>query len=67
MQTGTRDIFLRLTVDVRYEDTIRNEPKVERLKDVLLEAVDYLASNGLLSGETDATVAQWDAQVEEIV
>lgn len=54
-----------LTITVNYdlsEAKALSDPK-GIIEDVLLAASDHLASNGLLSGETEMTVEQWDADV----
>jgi hypothetical protein len=54
---------LRLAVTVSYDLNGRAAADLERQ---LLGAADRLADEGLLSGETGADVAEWDAKVEEL-
>jgi hypothetical protein len=57
------EIRLRLTIDVRYEMGRTNAADLAK---VLVKAVDHLADNGLLSGDTEASVVNWTFAVSEI-
>jgi hypothetical protein len=54
------EVRLRLTIDVHYELGRTNVRDLER---VLVAAADHLAGNGMLSGETEASVLTWDSAV----
>jgi hypothetical protein len=51
---------LTLKIEVEYET---NGVSVETLQSLLKNAAGHLAGEGLLTGETDAFVETWDAQV----
>lgn len=54
-----------LTITVEYDVSEAKglkDPKRE-IEDLLMAASDHLASNGLLSGETEMTVEQWESGV----
>lgn len=59
----TDEAHLRLTIDVHYE---LGRTSILDLERVLIEAADHLAANGMLSGETEASVLTWDSGVLEI-
>ena len=59
----TDEAHLRLTIDVHYELGRTGILDFER---VLIEAADHLAANGMLSGETEASVLTWDSGVSEV-
>jgi hypothetical protein len=54
------EVHLRLTIDVHYE---LGRTDVRDLERVLIAAADRLAGEGLLSGETEASVLTWDSAV----
>jgi len=54
------EVRLRLTIDVHYELGRTNVNDLER---VLVAAADHLAGNGMLSGETEASVVTWTSAV----
>ncbi len=59
----TDEAHLRLTIDVHYE---LGRTGILDLERVLIEAADHLAANGMLSGETEASVLTWDSGVSEV-
>ncbi len=54
------EAHLRLTVDVHYE---LGRTDIRDLERVLVAAASHLAENGMLSGETEASVLAWDSAV----
>lgn len=54
------ELKLRLVIDVTYEIGRTSE---KELVEVLLDAAEHLAANGLLSGDTEADVLTWEAAV----
>jgi hypothetical protein len=56
----TDEVRLRLTVDVHYE---LGRTAIQDLERVLMAAADHLAENGMLSGETEASVLSWESAV----
>ena len=54
-----------LTITVEYDVSEAKDLKdpQREIEDLLMAASNHLASNGLLSGETEMTVEQWDADV----
>ena len=54
------EAHLRLTIDVHYELGRTDIRDIER---VLMAAADHLAGNGMLSGETEASVLTWESAV----
>lgn len=54
---------MRLTIEVTYD---LGRTDVRELERVLVAAADRLASEGLLSGETEATVTTWASSVSEL-
>lgn len=51
---------LRLTIDVHYE---LGRTDIRDLVKVLVAAADHLAGNGMLSGDTEASVLTWESSV----
>jgi len=56
-------VKLRLTIDVVYDIGRTN---VTDLKKVLVRAAEHLDEEGLLSGETEASVERWVSTVLEL-
>lgn len=56
----TDELHLRLTIDVHYE---LGRTDIRELERVLVAAADHLAGNGMLSGETEASVLTWESGV----
>jgi len=56
-------VKLRLTIDVIYDLGCTD---VKDLKRVLVMASEHLDENGLLSGETEASVEHWESTVVEL-
>lgn len=56
-------IKLRLTIDVTYD---LGRTDVKDLKQVLVRASEHLYIEGLLSGDTEASVEQWGSTVMEL-
>lgn len=54
------EAHLRLTVDVHYE---LGRTDIRDLERVLVAAADHLAGNGMLSGDTEASVLTWASAV----
>jgi hypothetical protein len=54
------EVRLRLTIDVHYE---LGRADIRDLERVLVAAADHLAGNGMLSGETEASVLTWESAV----
>lgn len=54
------EVQLRLTIDVHYE---LGRTDIRDLERVLVAAADHLAENGMLSGETEASVLTWESSV----
>ena len=54
------EVHLRLTVDIHYE---LGRTDIRDLERVLVAAADHLAGNGMLSGETEASVLTWESSV----
>jgi len=54
------EAHLRLTIDVHYE---LGRTDIRDLERVLVAAAEHLAGEGLLSGETEASVLTWDSAV----
>jgi len=52
------EVRLRLTIEVHYE---LGRTDVDELQKTLIAAAQHLADNGMLSGETEASVLTWDA------
>lgn len=54
--------------DVDYADSATNTDKtresMETIKRLLRDLADYAADHGLMSGETELIVEEWDANVE---
>jgi uncharacterized protein YqgV (UPF0045/DUF77 family) len=55
--------ILRLTIDVDY---IPHGTSERELRDILERAAEYLEQVGMLTGETEAEVAEWQYQVEAL-
>lgn len=53
-------VKLTLTVSVVYEP---GRTDIRELQQQLVRAADYLASKGLLTGETEASVLTWESAV----
>lgn len=64
METKDDEVHLRLTIDVRYE---LGRTSVQDLEAALVAAADHLAKEELLSGETEASVLTWEAEVSDHV
>ena len=58
----TDELHLRLTIDVYYE---MGRTDIRDLERVLIAAADHLAGNGMLSGETEASVLTWESGVSQ--
>lgn len=54
------EVTLSLTIKVRYE---MGRTSSDELASILVQAADHLAANGLLSGDTEASVLTWDSWV----
>lgn len=54
---------LRLTITISYD---LNGTSVESVINQLNFAVEHLAGEGLLSGDLDATVSEWEHKVDKI-
>ena len=58
----TDELHLRLTIDIHYE---LGRTDIRELERVLIAAADHLAGNGMLSGETEASVLTWESGVSQ--
>lgn len=56
-------VHLRLTLDVCYN---LNGCSIESMQMQLHKAMEFLASEGKLSGESEACVTEWDCKVERV-
>lgn len=54
---------LKLTIEVEYE---MGRTDIRDLERVLVSAADHLVGNGMLTGETEASVLTWDSSVETV-
>ena len=54
------EAYLRLTIDIHYE---LGRTDIRDLERVLVAAADHLSGNGMLSGETEASVLTWESAV----
>ena len=57
------EAYLRLTIDVHYE---LGRTDIRDLERVLVAAADHLSGNGMLSGETEASVLTWESAVSTL-
>mgnify|MGYP001579769487 CR=1 FL=1 len=53
-----------VVLQVEYDDTDNVTPR--EVKEQLLDAIDHLADNGLLSGDLDVTVSDWTINVQQL-
>ena len=63
MSKKEKQIHLRLTLDVTYD---AGSVDVATLKSLLEDLPRRAADEGLMSGYSDATVDEWNAEVEEV-
>jgi hypothetical protein len=56
-------VTLQLSMDVTYN---LNGTSIDELKGLLDYAVKHLSGNGMLSGETPATVEGWDHEITDV-
>jgi hypothetical protein len=57
-------VRLRLTITASYD---LDGTSVEDVMDQLKFASEYLADEGLLSGDLNATVSEWENNIEEVI
>ena len=58
-----KKVSLKLTITVNYD--LNGASKAE-MEEQLHHAAGFLASQGLLSGNSEATVSKWEENVEEL-
>jgi hypothetical protein len=56
---------LRLTIDVEYEDVDGQEVEAQLVRALKL-IPDYLGDSDMYTGDTEASVADWDYKVESL-
>ena len=57
-------MMFRVTINIDYDETDMVTP--EQVKAVLFDAIDHLADNGLLSGELDIDIDDWNVSVTQL-